>query len=409
MEPSANAGIPNLSLFSEEYRSDPVALCASLRKQSWVACCELGFVVLSYDATNALLKDRRVVSGHLQLLDMMGASGGSFYRWFSKNVLSAEGEAHTRLRRLVSSAFTPSKADAARETMRSIFFDILEPHLAAGRCDFVRDVAHHYPLRVISTLIGLDAERIPKLNDWLDDMAHGLGPTSGAIERADRAVEAIWQEIDCLVRSHSSTSQGGHNLVQSLLEAAEDSDRLSHDELVTMIMILALAGQDTTKNQLSATLYALLTNGDWTRIAEDPTLIPNAVEEALRFRPISGTIVRYAAEDLEYRGVRVPAGSFLLFVPPAANHDENEFRDPDLFDIEREDIRHFTFAMGSHFCLGAHLARAEMQEALGVLVQHLVEPRLDGPVEWSSPINMWVPYTMPISFKASGTAASEVH
>jgi cytochrome P450 len=242
----------------------------------------------------------------------------------------------------------------------------------------------------------------------VDTLGKGYDLNPALVPEFDAAMVGMWDYVSQMVSRRAAG--GGHDdLVQALISASEEGDRLSHDELITMIILLLGAGADTTKHQLANVVYALITRDQWTGLREDRDLIPAAVEEGLRFQPTASAFPRAVIDDLDYRGLRIPAGSFLLMSASAAGRDPKVFAAPDEFDTRRTGGTHLAFGLGAHFCLGAHIARAEMQVGLDVLLTYLEDPRLDGPVTWSSPIGVWGPKTLPLSFSPIGSMqATEV-
>jgi cytochrome P450 len=190
-----------------------------------------------------------------------------------------------------------------------------------------------------------------------------------------------------------------HDLVTALVQAHEADDRLSDDEVLLMIAALLFAGYDTTRNQLGLAMWMFAEYPEqWKRLAADPALAPQAVEEVMRFRGTVGVAPRMVAEDFEFDGYHLSAGTMLALSTSAANHDPGTYDEPWTFDITAEREAHFTFGGGPHYCLGASLARAEMQEALPILAAAMPELALDGEPTWRPPLGIFGPETLPIRF-----------
>jgi cytochrome P450 len=403
-----DAQLPVIEVFSSAFERDPYPVYEAARRQHWIARCELGYFVLAHDAVADLLKDSRLATAGAQVATMLGATEGPWGRWISTMLLNTDGERHARLRRLVNPAFTPRRADASRDMMRAVFTGLLEPHLRGGRLDLMTDVCDHYPVRVLCNMIGVEEVDVPRFAAWVDTLGKGYDLNPALVPELDAAMVGMWDYVSQMVSRRAAG--GGHNdLVQALISASEEGDRLSHDELITMIILLLGAGADTTKHQLANVVHALITRDKWAGLREDRDLIPAAVEEGLRFQPTASAFPRAVVDDLDYRGLKIPAGSFLLMSASAAGRDAESFAAPDEFDTQRTGGTHLAFGLGAHFCLGANIARAEMQIGLDVLLNYLEEPGLDGPVTWSSPIGVWGPKTLPLSFSPIGSMqATEV-
>ena len=194
--------------------------------------------------------------------------------------------------------------------------------------------------------------------------------------------------------------RGATDLLQALIEASEDGDRLSRDELLNLVVTMLAGGADTTGGAFAQMIYTLLTrDGQWDRIVKDPTLVDRAVEEGLRYRPVASAVPRIALEDVEYGGVVIPEGSFLLIAIAAANRDPEAFPDPHEFEVARAEAKQLaTFGLGPHFCLGANIARVELQVALEGFLEKLVSPEISGEVQWKNPLGVWGPKTLPITY-----------
>jgi len=334
-----------------------------------------GWTVLRYAELEALLRDERVGSRGAEMFDEAGLTTGPFRRFVGQMLFTQNGTTHARLRGLVGRAFTPRTASRMRPRIREITHELVDGVEGRGHMEFVEDVAHHLPVRIISEMIGVPAGDYPRFARWTSDL--GLGFTSlfdpELVRRVDGAVAGLNAYVSELVEERRRLP--GDDLVSELIAAEEAGDRLDHDELVAMIVNLLFGGHDTTKSLLQIAIYTLMSHPDQlARLRAEPGLVPSAVEEVLRYEPVVTGVVRVVREPLEIAGVRMAPGETLFCSIPAANRDPRRFPDPDRFDPARADDRHFGFGFGLHFCLGAALARAEVQEALPVLWERL--PRL---------------------------------
>ncbi len=372
---------------------------ASVREEHWLARAPLGYVIPGYGDCVSVLRDGRWHSALAVLNEMSDITDPRMQR-DRPSILSTEGAEHARLRRLVGPAFTPRQADAIRPLMAEVVSELIAPHLAAGRCELVGDVCEPYPIPIICAMVGAPRE------DW--QLFSRLASSVFRIFDEDvndhiDEIVAARDELDAYVTAlvEARRAEPRDDLLTELVQAEEEGDRLGTDEMISLVEALILAGTDTTRNQLGCAVALFAEHPDqWALLAEDPALAPRAVEEVMRhLGSVRGT-GRFASEDIVYRDVLFPAGTLLFPVFASANHDPDVFDDPTTFDITAERAKaQLTFGSGIHFCLGASLARAELQEALRVLSRRLVGLRLDGEVEWKPDgVGIWGPSRLPIAF-----------
>ena len=313
------------------------------------------------------------------------------------NLLSVEGEDHKRLRRLVSASFTPSSSETLRPFMKEHADALLAPLVQNGGGDLVADFCRPYPIPIICRLLGIDDEDSEQFGRWADVIFSGLDADAEAVLGRMAEITSAQKELDQYATALVADRKGcpHSDLVSDLVQASYEEDRLSVDELVAMIEAILLAGTDTTRNQLGSLLAVLATQpAQYQRLREDRSLVPAAIEESLRYIGAVRTTARVASVDLTVNGVFFPAGTTVLLGLHAAglSQPENGFR----FDIDRDDrAPHLAFGQGAHHCLGAALARAELQEALNSFLDLVPAFRLSAPVSWK-PLSMgiWGPETL---------------
>jgi cytochrome P450 len=369
--------------------------------QGWLARNPFGFAILHYDDVVAVLRDKRWHNASGRIAELFGVTDPQFLARQRTSILSAEGDEHTRLRRLVGSAFSPRAADRLRPFMREVVDSLVDPVAFIGRADVVTDICEPYPIPIICELLGA-----PK-HDWQlfsRLAADVLRIFNGTINDDLPIIMAAQDELDEYTRAliADRRTKPADDLITALIQAEEAGDRLSTDELVMMVEAVIVGGTDTTRNQLGCTVAVFAEHPDqWRRLAEQPELALRAVEESMRyFGAVRGT-GRFASEDIEYRGVLFPAGTFINPSMAAANHDATVFSSPDTFDITREPPAQpqLTFGSGIHYCLGAALARAELQEALPILARRMPDLALDGPITWKpSTVGIFGPEHLPVRF-----------
>jgi cytochrome P450 len=327
-------------------------------------------------------------------------TSGPLWDKLVNSLLCLEGEAHRRLRSLVSKAFTPRASARLHDTIDEVINGLVDRVAAQGRCDIVGDIARPYPVPIICALLGAPREDWQRFSHWADDIftAFTLNPDGVDEERVMRAWGELDRYVDDMVarRRHTLTE----DLLSDLIRAEDDGERLDADELRMLAAGLLLAGTDTTRNQLAASVDVLAQHPDqWALLGERPELAARAVEETMRHSPIACGTLRVAAEDTEFAGVLFPAGTLVLVNTFAANRDPTVYDDPDRFDISRDAAPAvLTFGGGVHYCLGANLARLELAEALKILTRRMREPARCGPAPWKPMMGLSGPKALPLEF-----------
>jgi cytochrome P450 len=393
---------PYLDIFSEEFQADPASVVEALRRQSWLVRTPIGGLAIGREQVQGLLADRRLRSSVPEIVRMQGVTDGPLYESLTRSVLALEGEAHARVRKLVSRAFTPRAVDVHREDMRATLDKLVAPLTEIGHCDFMEAVAEHYPIEVMCHLLGVPEEDHEDFARWNRAITWALSfQLSEHIDDVQWGMEQMFAYVEQLAADRRRAPQD--DMITALVQAREADDRLTDDEVLTMIAALLFAGYDTTRNQLGLAMWMFAESPEqWKRLAADPSLAPRAVEEVMRYRGAVGVAPRVVAEDLDLDGYHLSAGTMVALSTSAANHDPDVYDEPRTFDITVERETHFTFGGGPHYCLGASLARAEMQEALPILAAAMPELALDGEPTWRPPLGIFGPETLPIRFRTRG-------
>ncbi|MFE5089855.1 cytochrome P450 [Streptomyces sp. NPDC056638] len=312
-------------------------------------------------------------------------------------ILSMDPPDHTRLRSLVAKAFTVRQIEKLRPQVRELTAGLLDDMEAAGPpADLVDLFALPLPVAVICRMLGVPTEDRPRFRVWSDD---ALSTSSLTAAEFDASREELRAYMAGLIEQHRQSPQD--DLMTALIEARDGGDRLSELELVDLCVGILVAGHETTASQIPNFVLTLLDHPDQlARLRAEPELIPNAVEELLRFVPLGSGAgqPRYATEDIEVGGTLVRAGSPVLVAMGAANRDALRFAAPGMLDIAREGNQHLGFGHGVHHCLGAPLARLELQEALIALVTRFPGLKLAGDVTWKSEMLVRGPRVMPVGW-----------
>jgi cytochrome P450 PksS len=330
------------------------------------------WLVTRYDDVAAVLKDERFAKGPLNALTPEQQARQpwmpAFFRPLTRTMLDRDAPDHTRLRGLVHKAFTPRLIEQMRGRVQALC--PVEQPLAQGRgrLDLIRAYAQPVPTTVIAAMLGVPAADRHLFQRWSQALVT-LGSSRWGVLLAIPHVWLFLRYVRRLIRERRA--QPRDDLVSALARAEEAGQRLSEDELVAMVVLLLVAGHETTVNLIGNGMLALLQHPEELRkLRSDPGLMPTAVEELLRFAsPVETATERFARQDVTVAGVRVPRGGLVLAVIASANRDERAFADPDLLDITRTPNRHLSFGLGAHYCLGAALARMEGQIALATLLR----------------------------------------
>ncbi len=391
--------LPEVDLFGVP-RDEARAAMESARERHWLARMPMGYSVMRYADVVALLRDRRFHSAISLIPKMAGITDEVLAQRQQRSILALEGDEHARLRRLVAPAFTPKSADRLRPFMREVVDGLIDGFADTGRCELVADLCEPYPIPIICELLGAPKSDWKLFSAWATDIFRVF---NGDLANDLPQIKAAMVELDEYVRAmieHRRT-RPADDLLSDLIAAEEAGDRLSTDELVMMTEAVLMAGTDTTRNQLACAVAVFIDHPDqWKLLAEQPELAPRAIEECLRYLGAVRGTARFASEDIVYRDVVFPAGTLVSISLAMANQDPEVTDDPKSFDITRQTSSpQMTLGSGIHHCLGASLARAELQEALPALARRMPNLALDGEIEWKpDTVGIWGPAKLPLTF-----------
>jgi cytochrome P450 len=380
---------------------DRFAETLGLGDSQWLMRNAFGYGVWHYDDSVAVLRDRRWHSASGRIAELMGVTDERFLDRQQENILSAEGDVHTRLRRLVAPAFSPRAADRLRPFMREVVDGLVDAVADSGRTDAVVDLCDPDPIPIICELLGAPKRDWQRFSRWAGDILEVFSfDINDKIDRIVTAQDELGEYTEQLIADRRS--RPSDDLLTDLIAAEEAGDRLTTAELVMMVNAVIVAGTDTTRNQLGCALALFAEHPQqWALLAERPELAPRAVEESMRYAGAVRGTARFASTDIEYRDVVFPAGTFLSVGLAEANRDAGVFASPTRFDITGEASAQpqLTFGSGIHYCLGAALARAELQEALPLLARRMPNLRLDGSITWKPDgVGIFGPEQLPLAF-----------
>lgn len=342
------------------------------------------WLITGYEDGRKALSDPKLAKSLLRqslLFDSSGAVPEHVQRVMSKHLLSADPPDHTRLRRLVSAEFTPRRVEDLRPRVREISDSLIES-FNGDPVDLIDAYAFPLPFQVICELLGVPEIDRESFRGWSNTIAAGMAAMS---EQTVAAATNLAAYVGDLVERRRSEPDSA--LLSALIQQSEASDRLSRDELTSLVFLLLIAGHETTVNLIGNAMYLLLERPSLaTALRSDPSLLPSAVEEFLRYEsPVKMSTIRVTTEPLTVGDVTIPAGEPVLISLMGANRDPHAFADPDELDVSRKDGQHLAFGHGPHFCLGAPLARMEGEIAIGSLLARFPRMRLAVPadeLEW---------------------------
>lgn len=392
------ADLPLLAYRDARSPEEAHRLIRQAREQSPIAMGLLGPEILSYELVRSVLLDSRFGAVKGNFLAAQGITSGRLWDRYNNALMNLEGAQHRRMRRLAGQAFGPRSAARLEKTMNDVIMSLVDPLTAVGRCDVVEDIARRYPSPVLGAFLGVPAADWQLLSDWADDISRVF--SWGAVANQE-VIMAAYDELDAYIADMVVQRRNNRtdDMVSDLMRA-QGEDQLTQRELCMLISALLIAGTDSTRNQLAAAVQVLCDHPEqWALLAERPELAPAAVNELLRHTPAAIFLVRQATEDVETSGVVIPAGTRVVVNVAAANRDPDAYEDPDRLDIRRENAAPMlTFGAGVRNCLGAHLARAELAQALIVMTQRMRNPRQSAPAPWRPFAPLTGPLSLPIEF-----------
>jgi cytochrome P450 len=398
------------SVFSDpRFRADPYRFYDQLRGETAAYRTTLPngnevFVLTRFGDVEAALKDPRLVKNIRNARDATPgvlARLGLAHHFANANMLRADPPEHTRLRALVHQAFTPRLVSAMRDLIQSIADQLIDAVKPAGHMDLIRDFAFPLPITVICEMLGVPQADEQKFRRWSTAFI-ASGALSSESPPIVPSLLLLVRYVCKLIRERRKQAAPTDGLIGQLLQARDGGDRLNERELISTLILLLIAGHETTVNLIGNGMLALLLDrAQLERLQQTPDLIKGTVEELLRFVNPVQLVNRYASEDVEIGGVQLPRGSHLVLILAAANHDPAFVAGADHLDVERSAKQHVAFSQGIHYCLGAPLARLEGEIAFSTLLRRLPNIRLDVAPEilsWRPSLELRGLNALPVTF-----------
>jgi cytochrome P450 len=373
---------------------------AETSQQGWLAKSPLAYIVLDHDSGEFFLRSRATAFPGRQIAEFFGVTGGPLADHIDANILNLTGDQHRRLRALVGPAFTPRRADRWRPVMRGFLEDLWSQVAPNGNCDFVAAVARPFPSLTIATVLGAPHQDAGRLQEWSSWVQRQFDIRALSTNRDDieRAVIEVQDYVTALLEDRRAAP--ADDLISDLLAARDQGDHLSAAECVQLVANLLAGGIDTTTAQLAHAIRLFAGHpAQWALLAADPALASRAVDEVLRFEPVTPFTARICLEQIEHRDVIFPAGTIVAVCAERANREGGAGEE---FDITTtRDARLLTFGAGTHYCLGSNLARAELEEALAFLAPRTPNLAFDGPAQLGGVEGIYGIDKLPITWSGS--------
>lgn len=405
MATASGAQLSLYHLLDPEVLANPYPLYARLRDEDpvhWDPYLHAWVVTRYQDVIEVFHRfsaDRTPTPERLAALGMEGLA--PIAQVMVRQMLFMDPPDHTRVRKLAAAAFTPRRVEQMRLRVQEIANSLIDSVIEAGEMDAMEAIANPLPAIVTAEMFGIPASDHRMLKDWSQDFAEMLGNfqhNPGRATQVRRSLEGMTEYFSEAVKQQRTHPTAG--LISAMTSAEVEGDRLTQEEVVANLIITMVGGQETTTNLVGNGLLTLLRWPDeMRRLRDDPSLMPSAVEELLRFESPSQHTARLAVADVEMGGKLIKQRDAVIAVMGAANRDPERFQDPDRLDLSRQDNRHTAFAWASHFCFGAPLARLEGQIVLTTLLRRMPEIQLkSSPIEWRANLGLRGLTALPVEF-----------
>lgn len=375
--------LASVDITDAAFKANPFPFYAQLRAEAPIFAVKLptkqrAWLVTRYDDVLSVLKDERFAKDRRNAMSPEQLKKEPWippmFKPLERNMLDLDSPDHTRLRALVHKAFTPRLIEQMRDQIQALTNELLDVAEPNGGMDLIADFALPLPLTLIGRILGVPTKDNEKFHRWTKTMISG-GTTRNLFVLIP-SMMGFMGYLKKLIKGRRASPKD--DLITALVQAKDGSDQLSEDEVLAMIVVLLVAGHETTVNLIGSGSLALLEYPDQlAKLRQEPALIKTAIEELVRFVcPVETATERYAREDITIAGTTIPRGELVLAVLGSANRDANYFDNPDFLDITRKNNKHLAFGHGVHYCLGAPLARLEGQIAISTLVQRMPNLRL---------------------------------
>ena len=396
----ADLDLYDLPIGEQSFANDPNPhMIAARQRHPWLAKTDFGFIITDYEACDDIMRmDARLKTPAAHIVQIMGGEGTNWARFQVEGLIARDGADHERMRSAVSKAFLPRAVKTYEDRIRKVVSSLLDEWVPKGSFDF-EAFASRFPVAVMFGLFGVPAARILEVKDMLEIVGQSFSLDRRIFPQIRQGFDDLWAFVDGVVNDRKAKGNPNDPDLLDAVIAAETEGKITPTELRDMVLFLFVAGYDTSKNQFGHIMNLMLDRpAMWERCARDRRFCDSVVEESLRHSGVA-TSYRNVAEDFEYRGVRFPVGSMLIFPMGIVGRYSGAFENGQAFDPERPNAnRNTAFSRGMHICLGQWLARLQIAEGLHLIAQRLKNPRRDGELVWRLFPGVWGPRHLPIAF-----------
>lgn len=394
--------LPFLPIEDPAFSLNPAERFAEARRQHpWLARTTVGYILTEHAAMRDIMRnDADMVIGFNEVVEYMGATGTPWGEFIRGTVQTQTGATHTRLRNALRSAFSPRTVNRYREVMRERINLQLDEWLPRGSFDF-EEFASFYPISVMCRMIGVDPGIVPAIRSSLEALGLAMSMDRRHLPELQRSTVLLEDTARQVIAGRRAASRPAQDddLLDMVL-AVRESGEMTEEELVNLLVFMFVGGYDTSKNVITLIMYTLLDKPEiYRRAGQDFDYARRVMHETLRYHSPS-TATRKVVKDFDFRGVRFPADTLILFPWGMSGRDATASENPDVFDPERKGLRntHFAFGMGAHICLGQFIGLAQIEEGFHVIARRLQNPRLIGEPGWRPFPGVWGVAGLPIAF-----------
>jgi cytochrome P450 len=392
--------IPPKLIKSDLTTNDQFQIGLEAHKQSWIGTTNISYVILDHKHSSTMLKDKRWHNALYLLSELNPHFTEEIKISRKKLIINLEGEDHSRLRKIIAPVFSPKTAELLRPDMQNAINEVINDVIESGQCDLQKDVFNRYPSYIISKIVGVPNSHWEKFSQWADDTFKTF---SGNFEHDSQIIINTQNELDEYTRNLiiSKKQNKGNDLVSMLIDAESDGEKLLDSEIQSLVQVVLMAGIDTTRAQLGLIAIILSERPDLISMLANDINVEDIIEECTRLDSVFKYVMRIASEDIEYNGVLFPKGTIITPALNVGNYDESVFQNGSDFVLGRTSTKGTTlaYAGGIHYCLGASLARAQMQECMKVIAKRIPDYKITGQVVHKEPNEAVVgPKSIPITF-----------
>jgi cytochrome P450 len=393
----------DLPISEQFFADDPNPHMVAARKvHPWLARAPFAYVITDYDAIEDMLRmDETLQPAPGQVVEIMGGKGTNWARFQHDILLGASGDKHDHVRLAVNMDFLPKSVNTYRTRVQKVVAALLDEWAPKGRFAF-EEFAALFPIAVMFGIMGVPQKRIAEIQDWLEMMGLSYSLKPQYFPKINESFDNLWVFAQGLVKERRTMGNAGEPDLLDTLIAAQARGAITEEELLDLIITLFVGGYDTSKNQLAQIMNLMVDRPEvWRRCAEDRNYCDAVLQETMRHSGVATTYRNVAAET-EYRGVKFPVGTMLVFPLSVVARYSGQFEDGLEFKPGRANAaRHQGFGRGVHICIGQHLVRLQVAEGLHLIAQRLRNPRRDGATTWRPFTGVWGPKHLPIVFDAA--------